>query len=572
MKLMLNGELLEEDKLKISVNDHGLLYGVGLFETFRVYNGTPFLFKEHMKRLQEGIDFLGINLKIEKKQMLSQLNRLLEINQINNAYIRLTVTGGKAPLGLPSGKYDHPSVLWHIKSIEPFQEEAPEGKSAVFLKTKRNTSETNTRLKSLNFLNNVLAKQEIMHLKKTEGIFLSQKGNIAEGIVSNIFFVKQEKVYTPSLDTGILNGITRQHVLLLCKQNDIPIEEGLYLPTDLIDADEIFFTNSIQEITPIRNLDGRKLDYRIDGITNTLISLYKKSIKEVIKKNHNVHILHIDNKEKASKCEGISLPMGKQTLVMGILNVTPDSFSDGGSFNSIAKAIERAKKLVECGADIIDIGGESTRPGHQSVSLNEELKRVIPLIEKLSQKIKVPISIDTYKAEVARKAIEAGAHIINDVWGFKRDHNMAGVAAELNVPVVLMHNRTNTSYKSLMGDIIADLRESVDIALKAGVKPGKIILDPGIGFAKDLQDNLTVMNRLEEIVALGYPVLLGTSRKSMIGSTLDLPVTERVEGTSATVALGISKGCKIIRVHDVKEIKRVCKMMDAMMHPELIRD
>ncbi|MCK5583810.1 MAG: dihydropteroate synthase, partial [Elusimicrobiales bacterium] len=224
------------------------------------------------------------------------------------------------------------------------------------------------------------------------------------------------------------------------------------------------------------------------------------------------------------------------------------------------------------GADIIDIGGESTRPGHQSVSLNEELKRVIPLIEKLSQKIKVPISIDTYKAEVARKAIEAGAHIINDVWGFKRDHNMAGVAAELNVPVVLMHNRTNTSYKSLMGDIIADLRESVDIALKAGVKPGKIILDPGIGFAKDLQDNLTVMNRLEEIVALGYPVLLGTSRKSMIGSTLDLPVTERVEGTSATVALGISKGCKIIRVHDVKEIKRVCKMMDAMMHPELIRD
>lgn len=275
--------------------------------------------------------------------------------------------------------------------------------------------------------------------------------------------------------------------------------------------------------------------------------------------------------EKVLNCKGISLPIGKQTLVMGILNVTPDSFSDGGNYNNVTKAIEHAKKLVKAGADIIDIGGESTRPGHETVSIDEELKRVIPIVEKLTEELTVPISIDTYKADVAKRAIEAGAHIINDVWGFKKDSNIASVTAELDVPVILMHNRTDMKYNSLIDDIIADLRESVNIALQAGVKSNNIILDPGIGFAKTLQDNLVLMNRLEEIVALGYPVLLGTSRKSMIGSTLDLPVAERVEGTAATVALGISKGCKIMRVHDVKEIKRVCKMMDAMLYPELVR-
>lgn len=255
-----------------------------------------------------------------------------------------------------------------------------------------------------------------------------------------------------------------------------------------------------------------------------------------------------------------------KTLVMGILNVTPDSFSDGGKYNNISLAIEKALKLVDEGADIIDIGGESTRPDHRPVSLDEELKRVIPIVERLAKEITVPISIDTYKAEVARQAINAGAKIINDVWGFKKDPNIAKVAAELNVPIILMHNREEANYSSLMDDIIEDLRESIKIALDAGVEPTNIILDPGIGFAKTYEDNLIVMNNLEDIVSLGYPVLLGTSRKSLIGKTLDLPVEERIEGTAATVALGITKGCRIIRVHDVKEMKRVAKMMDAMIY------
>lgn len=224
--------------------------------------------------------------------------------------------------------------------------------------------------------------------------------------------------------------------------------------------------------------------------------------------------------------------------------------------------------MIADGADIIDVGGESTRPGHQEISVEEELERVIPVIRALAKEIKVPISVDTYKAEVAQQAIEAGAHIINDVWGFKKDPNMAKVVAEYQVPVILMHNRMNMEYDSLMDDIIADLRESIQIAITAGVKADQIILDPGIGFAKTYQDNLQVMNRLDEIVALGYPVLLGTSRKSIIGNTLHLPVDERLEGTAATVAMGIVKGCKIMRVHDVKEMKRVCKMMDAMIYME----
>ncbi|GBF11378.1 dihydropteroate synthase [Tepidibacillus sp. HK-1] len=276
----------------------------------------------------------------------------------------------------------------------------------------------------------------------------------------------------------------------------------------------------------------------------------------------------VSNRERTLHSKGIDLTIGRHTLVMGILNVTPDSFSDGGKYNQLAIALKHAKKMIADGADIIDVGGESTRPGHQEVSVEEELERVIPVIRALAKEIKVPISVDTYKAEVAQQAIEAGAHIINDVWGFKKDPNMAKVVAEYQVPVILMHNRMNMEYDSLMDDIIADLRESIQIAITAGVKADQIILDPGIGFAKTYQDNLLVMNRLDEIVALGYPVLLGTSRKSIIGNTLHLPVDERLEGTAATVAMGIVKGCKIMRVHDVKEMKRVCKMMDAMIYME----
>ena len=264
-------------------------------------------------------------------------------------------------------------------------------------------------------------------------------------------------------------------------------------------------------------------------------------------------------------CRDLTLPIGERTLIMGILNVTPDSFSDGGRYVDLDRAVAHARELVEAGADILDIGGESTRPGSAPVEAAEELDRVLPVIRALAGECKVQLSIDTYKAEVADRAIEAGAHIINDVWGAKKDPRMAEVAAKLDVPIILMHNRTNTDYTDFYRDFLNDLHESVNIAKAAGVKEDKIILDPGIGFAKSLEQNLETMRRLDELVALGYPVLLATSRKSMIGKVLDLPVDQRVEGTAATVALGIERGCQMVRVHDVKEMKRVAKMMDAML-------
>lgn len=261
-----------------------------------------------------------------------------------------------------------------------------------------------------------------------------------------------------------------------------------------------------------------------------------------------------------------SLSYGNRTLVMGIVNVTPDSFSDGGKYASAQLALEHAKQLVEDGADIIDIGGESTRPGAEPVSLEEELARVIPAVKLLAKELDCPISVDTYKAEVAKQAVLAGAHIINDIWGAKRDPRMAEVAAELDVPIILMHNREEARYDSLINDVCADLLASVDLVRQAGVREENIILDPGIGFAKTVEDNFEVMRHLDRIVALGYPVLLGTSRKSFIGKTLDLPPNERVEGTAATVAYGITKGCQLMRVHDVKEMVRVTRMMDALVY------
>ena len=257
--------------------------------------------------------------------------------------------------------------------------------------------------------------------------------------------------------------------------------------------------------------------------------------------------------------------LGERTYVMGILNVTPDSFSDGGKFNNIEAALKRAKELIDDGADIIDIGGESTRPNFEVVKAEEEIKRVVPIIKAIKENFDIPISIDTYKSETAKAAIEAGADLINDVWGFKKDKNMAKVAYEYGVPCILMHNREKAEYNNLMEDVISDLEESINIALEAGVKKENIILDPGIGFAKTLEENLKVMNNLEKIRDMGYPVLLGTSRKSMIGLTLDLPVDKRLEGTIATTVLGIVKGCEFIRVHDVLENKRACVMTDAIL-------
>jgi dihydropteroate synthase len=268
-------------------------------------------------------------------------------------------------------------------------------------------------------------------------------------------------------------------------------------------------------------------------------------------------------------CRGKMLTFGERTLVMGILNVTPDSFSDGGKHNLVDQALEHALKMVEDGADIIDIGGESTRPGFTAVTVAEELERVVPVVKKLATQINVPISLDTTKAEVAKQALEAGAHIINDIWAGQADVNMFSVAAQYKAPVMLMHNQQGTEYKDLMFDIIEFLEQTAEQALQAGVDKDKIIIDPGVGFGKTHQQNLAVMRHLNELKLLGYPILLGTSRKSIIAKTLNLPVDQRMEGTAATVALGIAKGVDLVRVHDVKEMVRVCKMTDAIVRGDI---
>lgn len=259
----------------------------------------------------------------------------------------------------------------------------------------------------------------------------------------------------------------------------------------------------------------------------------------------------------------------ERTHVMGILNVTPDSFSDGGNYTTIDKAIEQAVKMEEEGADIIDVGGESTRPGHDAVSADEEIERIVPVIEAIKDEISIPISIDTYKAETARSAIQAGAHIINDIWGAKRDPEIAKVAADLNVPIILMHNRTDMDYTSILDDMKNDLNESIQIAKEAGVSDEQIILDPGIGFAKTADDNLYVMRHLDTFLTLGYPILLGTSRKRFIGDILDVPAEKRDVGTGATTCLGMARGAAhIVRVHNVKLHKELALVMDAMLRGE----
>lgn len=260
-----------------------------------------------------------------------------------------------------------------------------------------------------------------------------------------------------------------------------------------------------------------------------------------------------------------TLDLNKKTMIMGILNVTPDSFSDGGRYNDLDRAVEQAIKMVKDGADIIDIGGESTRPGHTSVSEEEEIRRVVPVIEAVRAAISIPISIDTFKAETAKKAIEAGADMINDVWGAKYDRKMASVAAEKGVPLILMHNRTEMNYSIFLEDVKIDLKESITIAQQSGVLPEQIILDPGIGFAKTLEQNLEVMRALDQIVELGFPVLLGTSRKSMIAKVTNLPVDQRDEATGATTCYGITKGVDFVRVHNVEMNARMAQMTDAMI-------
>ena len=261
---------------------------------------------------------------------------------------------------------------------------------------------------------------------------------------------------------------------------------------------------------------------------------------------------------------------GQRTYVMGVINVTPDSFSGDGLNENVDAAVQQALDFQEWGADIIDVGGESTRPpsvysGANSTPLDLELSRVIPVIQALAARVRIPISVDTYKARVADEAIAAGASMINDVWGFKRDPDMARVAVQSGVPVVLMHNQSHTRYGDLVPDVIDELRRMMDAALKAGVSLENIILDPGMGFGKTAEHNLEILRRLDEFLVLGRPLLVGMSRKSTIGRVLGLPVEDRVEGTAATVALSIAKGADIVRVHDVREMVRVARMSDAIV-------
>jgi dihydropteroate synthase len=275
------------------------------------------------------------------------------------------------------------------------------------------------------------------------------------------------------------------------------------------------------------------------------------------------------------RCRGGDLQLGEKTLVMGVLNITPDSFSDGGLFLEPAKAIEHGLLMAEQGADIIDVGGESSRPGADAVPLDEELRRVIPVIAGLASRLEIPISVDTSKAQVAEQAIEAGAQMINDISGLRFDPQMPAVAARFDTPLILMHIKGNPKtmqqaphYDNVMGEIIASLREEIERAEQHGVDPHQVIVDPGIGFGKRVQDNLSILNHLDELAVLERPILIGTSRKAFIGAVLKQEVDQRAIGTLATVAVSVLKGAHIVRVHDVPAIRQTAAMVDAIINPE----
>lgn len=257
--------------------------------------------------------------------------------------------------------------------------------------------------------------------------------------------------------------------------------------------------------------------------------------------------------------------LDKRTYVMAILNVTPDSFSDGGKLRNMDEVLYRVEELIGEGADVIDIGGESTRPGHTQISTEEEIDRVMPVILEIKTRFNIPISLDTYKAAVANAGINAGADMINDIWGLQYDSELAGIISQNDIPCCLMHNRKEALYGDFINDVISDLKKTIQIAKNAGIADDKIILDPGVGFGKDYKQNLEIINRLDELKTLEYPLLLGTSRKSVIGLALNLPVEERLEGTLATTVMAVMKGCGFVRVHDVLANKRVIQMTEAIL-------
>jgi dihydropteroate synthase len=278
----------------------------------------------------------------------------------------------------------------------------------------------------------------------------------------------------------------------------------------------------------------------------------------------------------ATRCGNTEFRWGEKTYIMGVVNLSPDSFSGDGLGDDIEATVSQARRMIEEGADIIDVGGESTRPGTEPMSADdheEELRLVIPAIERLAAEISVPISVDTYKSAVAERAVKAGANAINDIWGLKRDPRLAQVAADAGVPIILMANQRDAPPKvGIMAKVLSDLEAGIQTALEAGVSPGDIIVDPGIGFGKSLEQNLELVNRLAELKQLGKPILLGTSRKSMIGLVLDLPPDRRLEGNLAVTAIGIANGADMVRVHDVKPTSLVCKMSDAIVRRGLVND
>ena len=277
-----------------------------------------------------------------------------------------------------------------------------------------------------------------------------------------------------------------------------------------------------------------------------------------------------------TRCGNTEFRWGERTYIMGVCNLSPDSFTGDGLGSDMEALVAQARRFVDEGADIIDIGGESTRPGIEPLSIDDvdrELELVIPAIERLVNEVPVPLSIDTYKSAVARRAVKAGASMINDIWGLKRDPGIAEVAAEAGVPLILMGNQRDAPVRlGIVSQVIAELERSIELATEAGVPGENIIIDPGIGFGKSQEQNLELVNRLAELKSLGKPILLGTSRKSVIGLVLDLPPDQRVEGTAATLAIGIANGADIVRVHDVKEMVRVCRMSDAIIRRGLIVD
>ncbi len=391
-------------------------------------------------------------------------------------------------------------------------------------------------IRKISFLNQEDALRELIHLGSD---FVGCKLMAPKGVHRVL------KIY--DLDLRQANIIKQE---MLCKGGEAAVEKGVVDCTGT--GTHVIIMATLKQYEAF----CQKLKMQPFGL--------KDLSQQILEALHNLE----GRPARSLQCGKYSLPLGERTLVMGILNVTPDSFSDGGRYSDPGLALEHAHRMAAAGADIIDLGAESTRPGYTPLEIAEEKERLLPVLKRLVQEIKLPISVDTCKGEVAEAVLTEGADLINDQWALSYDQKMAGVVAKGQIPVIVMHNQKGNQYRELMGDLIAYFQAVRQKAEAAGIKPENLIVDPGIGFGKDWQQNLEVLQRLEELEVLGLPVLLGTSRKSFIGRVLDLPVEERLEGTLATVVAGVGKGADIVRVHDVQETVRAVRMADVLYRPK----